>query len=582
MSRTAATSGGRFQPVAPEPPRGNWRALLVDDDEGWAQFVRDTLDAAGATIELRTCASLAAAAEVLATDDFDCVLLDLQLPDARGLHAVSRVRNTCPTMPIVVLSGSSDARWGTQALARGAQDFLMKSLVEAPLLQRAVAYAVERKFRELEIARQATMDDLTGLPNRRAFGGELGDAHASSAALALLAVEVDVDLVIDGIGHEAGDELLAEAARRIRLAVRPGDTVGRMAYDAFSVLCRGVDSSDHALRIADRIARGFEHPVELAERTIFVRPSVGIALGGSESTPTTLLRDADAAKYEAKAAGGTASAVCTDATRAAALDRLELHNDLHGALERDELSLRYQPIVDLSDGSLVGVEALLRWHHPVRGEMAPDDFVPLAESSGLIIPIGEWVLNTACAQLAEWAPYAADGLVMSVNLSAPQVLAPGLLDAVAGAVARAGVPPGSICLELTERAFLDEPDYVADTMRGLNQLGVQLALDDFGTGYSSLRWLAEIPLDVLKVDRSFVAALNTNARSARVTETIVRLGHMLEMNAVGEGIEDASQLARLRALGCTHGQGYLFAPPLTPEGVEWWLRRRRRLDFAHN
>jgi EAL domain-containing protein (putative c-di-GMP-specific phosphodiesterase class I) len=351
-----------------------------------------------------------------------------------------------------------------------------------------------------------------------------------------------------------------------------------MAYDAFSVLCRGVEGSDAALRIADRIARSFEHPIELAGRAIFVRPNVGIALRGTESTPTTLLRDADAAKYEAKAAGGAASAVCTEATRAAALDRLELHNDLHRALECGELSLRYQPIVSLTDGSLAGVEALLRWHHPVRGEIAPDDFVPLAESSGLIVPIGEWVLAKACAQLADWGPLA-EGLVMSVNLSAPQVLAPGLLDAVAGAVATARVDPGSICLELTERAFLNEPDYVADTMTGLNQLGVQLALDDFGTGYSSLRWLAEIPLDVLKVDRTFVAALNSDDRGARVAETILRLGSLLDMEAVGEGIEDASQVARLRALGCTHGQGYLFAPPLTPDGVDWWLRRRR-VGFA--
>jgi EAL domain-containing protein (putative c-di-GMP-specific phosphodiesterase class I) len=208
--------------------------------------------------------------------------------------------------------------------------------------------------------------------------------------------------------------------------------------------------------------------------------------------------------------------------------------------------------------------------------MAPDDFIPLAESSGLIIPIGEWVLATACAQLAEWTPRRGRSpLAVSVNLSAAQLLEPGLRDTVVGAISDAGVDPASVCLELTERAFLNEPDYVADTMRSLAELGVQLALDDFGTGYSSLRWLAEIPLDVLKVDRSFVSALGNEGRSARVAETILRLGHLLEMDAVGEGIEDPGQLERLRALGCTHGQGFLFAPPLTAEGVTWWLRERR-------
>jgi diguanylate cyclase (GGDEF)-like protein len=428
--------------------------------------------------------------------------------------------------------------------------------------------------REVELHHQAFHDPLTGLANRTLFADRVGHALSRSRRLGpvilLLADLDDFKVVNDTLGHPAGDMLLITVADRLRAVVRPEDTVARLGGDEFAVLLDAAEGLDDARGVADRITQAMLHPFYLAGVHTVMGASIGIAAADASASAEALLRDADIAMYAAKAQGKGRCAVYAAEFAAENLGRLQLKSDLSQALERGELSLKYQPIVDLDTGMMVGVEALLRWMHPTLGSVPRSAYIPIAETSGAMLPIGRWVLSQACAQAGRWQrarPRGSAAIGLSVNLAGRQLTDPLLLPAVEGALVDAGLAPSCLTLEITESILLDDEVILAPLME-LKKLGVHVAIDDFGTGHSALTRLRHYPIDTLKVDQSFVNALTPEAPVPDVLiTTILSLGRGLGMTVIAEGVETENQLAALRVLGCRQAQGFLFARPAEPDVI---------------
>jgi len=441
--------------------------------------------------------------------------------------------------------------------------------------------AADRTDADAAARRLSLTDPLTGLPNRVLFADRLDHALARArrdgTQIAVLLLDVDqFKLVNDSLGHDAGDELLTAIAPRLLDAVRESDTVARLAADEFAVLCEGIQEDDDAIALGERIGASLREPMPVQGRELFVTASTGIVVSadGAETTPD-LLSHADAAMYRAKEAGRGRVVLYDELTRGGWVDRLRMETDLRLALERGELSLVYQPIVDLRDGRTRSVEALLRWTHPERGPIGPDVFIPVAEETGLIVEIGRWVLETAVAQVAEWqrTQPGARGLGVTVNVSGRQLFHESLVGDVERVAAESGIAPGTLGLEITESVLMDEGDAVT-VLEALRARGARLSLDDFGTGYSSLSYLKRFPLDTLKIDRAFVSGLGTGQDDAALVATIVSMAGTLGLEVVAEGVETEEQLRLLRDLGCDRAQGFLLARPLPPadlhaDGVIW-------------
>jgi diguanylate cyclase (GGDEF)-like protein/PAS domain S-box-containing protein len=465
------------------------------------------------------------------------------------------------------------ARWGVLWLAHpaaGALDPADVDFVQA--IANILADAIQRLGAEKDIRYQAAHDPLTGLPNRVLFMERLAEALSrpdSSVAVVLLDID-HFKLVNDSLGHSAGDELLMQIAPRLRTALRPGDTIARLGGDEFIVLLEEVSDEISAALLAERIVSVFEAPFDLGAGEHFAKASLGIAMAGPASrTPAALVRDADAALYRAKAKGRARFEVFDREMRARTVERLSVENDLRRALDREELRVAYQPIVSLRDSAIVAVEALLRWKHPRRGLIGPAEFIPVAEESGMIEPIGRWVLDSACGQAALWQASRPDWrpLGICVNLSVRQFMQRDLEATVAAAVAGSGIEASSLCLEITESILLEDPEGVSAAITRMARLGVRFVLDDFGTGYSSLAYLSRLPIDGLKVDRSFVQALGTNERSTAITTAIVRMAQALTLDVIAEGVETQEQLDALQGLHCELAQGFHIHRPLPADAI---------------
>jgi diguanylate cyclase (GGDEF)-like protein len=440
---------------------------------------------------------------------------------------------------------------------------------------------------EEQLRHDALHDALTGLPNRLLFMERLAHALVRSKRredfqFAVLFLDLDrFKVVNDSLGHHVGDELLTSVAARLLSCLRPSDTVARFGGDEFVILLEEISGPDDATRVADRIRAELVAPIVLEGFEVFTSVSVGIALSSSSyQRPEYLLRNADMAMYRAKARGTAGIEIFDRAMHAAALVRLQMESDLRRALEREEFTLAYQPIVSLDERRVTGVEALIRWEHPERGRMSPDEFIPVAEENGLITPIGQWVLGAACRQMADWRTRlgATAPRSMAVNLSTRQLSEPDLVERVSEAVASAGIPPEALRLEITESAIMQNADTAVVLLRRLKDLGVGISLDDFGTGYSSLSYLHRFPLDTLKIDRSFVGRIDQEPRSANLVQTILTLAASLGVKAVAEGVENRLQLQMLHEMGCALGQGYHFSRPLDPADLEAMLLRDPRRD----
>jgi diguanylate cyclase (GGDEF)-like protein len=437
------------------------------------------------------------------------------------------------------------------------------------LLQLA-AIAIEHHVFEDQLSHQAHHDPLTGLANRILFHELLEHALARSVrantAVAVLFLDLDrFKVVNDSLGHDAGDALLAVLARRLESVLRPGDVVSRFGGDEFTVLCEDIDpctAGRQSVNVAERIIDAICEPFVLNGDEQFLSASAGIALAfdGSER-PEDLLRDADAAMYRAKERGRGCCEIFDEAMRARAQDRHEIENTLHRAVSREELRVFYQPVISLYDGECIGVEALVRWQHPDRGLLAPGEFIPLAEETGLVVPMGRWILKAAAAQAAEWqrAQREPARFRLSVNLSGRQLQDPDLAATVGELLDAVGLDPRALCVEITESVLMEDADVGA--LKALKSIGVRVSVDDFGTGYSSLGYLRRFPVDEVKIDRSFVARLGTDPADAAIVAAVVSLGHALGISVVGEGVETEAQRDELRELGADAAQGFLFAPP---------------------
>ena len=439
----------------------------------------------------------------------------------------------------------------------------------------------ERKALEEQLQHQAFHDPLTDLPNRALFMDRLGHALTRADRLgtkvAVLFTDLDnFKVVNDSLGHKAGDQLLIAVADRLKTCLRPEDTVGRLGGDEFTILLEGVAGISNAAEVAERIAEELQPPFVLDCQEVFATTSTGIAVSSSaQAQPTDLLRHADLAMYRAKGKGKACYEVFEPSMSIDALERLKLETELRRALGREEFRVYFQPEILLESGEIVGMEALVRWEHPERGLLLPQEFLSIAEESNLILPIGQWVLREACNQLRTWQEQypSTEPLVMGVNLSAREFFQPSL---IAEILRETGVDPQTLQLEITEGAVAHNHAQNANNkLRDLKALGVQLAIDDFGMGYSSLSYLKRFPVNVLKIDRSFIRELGKDLKDTKIVAAIIHLARALDLKVIAEGVETAEQVEQLRKMECDVAQGYYFSEPLPSEAVSALLQQQR-------
>jgi diguanylate cyclase (GGDEF)-like protein/PAS domain S-box-containing protein len=429
----------------------------------------------------------------------------------------------------------------------------------------------KQKQQEKEIQYQATFDSLTGLPNRflslDRLSQLISESHRTGKRVAVLFLDLDdFKKINDSLGHETGDQLLMQAATRIRSAVRKGDTVGRLGGDEFIVLLGGLSDPSHARYMAETLLARFRIPFLLEDRELVLTVSVGVALYPDDGyTPTELLRNSDTAMYHSKEQGRNTFHYFTDAMNKEVSRRLQLEEQLHGALQREELSLCYQPLIRVETRDLIGMEALLRWHNPKLGNVAPAEFIPIAEQTGLILKIGSYVLTTAVAQLSRWRHQFDKDLRMSINLSPRQFRDPYLISHIEDTLQKNNVPANFLKLEITEGVLINGHEFVDDILSELNELGVSIVMDDFGTGYSSLSYLRTYPFDVLKIDRSFVSDITSDPANRELVNASIDMAHGLGLKVIAEGVETEGQLSYLLNRGCDYAQGYLFGTPLNSD-----------------
>jgi diguanylate cyclase (GGDEF)-like protein len=563
------------------------RVLLVEDNPADARLVREQfLDIDARDFELCHVDSLRGAYTALERQAFDVMLLDLSLPDSQGLNAVNHILNVAPQLPIVVLSGIDDAELSLRAVQVGAQDYLVKGQGDGNLLSRALRYAIERKRNQERLAYLASYDQLTNLPNRSLFNERLASSllHAQRHNRQMVLMFLDLDHfkdINDTLGHSAGDELLKDVAKRLQHCVRAEDTIARLGGDEFTIIINEIKHHKDSAAVAEKILDALTHPFVLEGEEVFVTISIGIAgYPRCGSDPETLIRHADTALYRAKSEGRSNYQFFEAEMNQAVSERMNMINALRHAAKREEFFLYFQPLIHANSGQVYGMEALLRWHHPERGLIPSSEFVPLLEETGLILPVGEWVIREACKQNRLWQEAGLEPLVVSVNLSARQFHKRALHDVVTSAIAESGIQAQQLQLEITESVLLERNHAANRVLTRLRDIGVKLAIDDFGTGYSSLSYLKQYPFDTLKFDRSFIHGITSSDNGAAIVASVINLGHSLGMTVVAEGVETPQQLAILHDHACDQFQGYLFGYPMSAEGCTRWLLQNTARSFS--
>ena len=549
--------------------------LLIEDNPGDARLIREMLfEEEGTPFDLLSVDRLSRGLEALSKRPASLVLLDLSLPDSRGLETFSKVYAHSPKVPIIVLSGNDDETLALYAVKSGAQDYLVKGRIDRELLLRAMQYAIERKRYQEELERQANYDALTGLPNRHLLNDRLKQAVISQRtprSVAVVFIDLDHFKVInDSLGHDFGDDVLRQIGTRLESSVREGDTVARLGGDEFVLILNDQTREDLIFRSMRRIMARVGEPMMVAGHELNIGCSAGISIYPTDGLDAnTLLKNADAAMYRAKSQGRSTFNFFTVEMNELANERLSMEHSLRRAIERDELILHYQPRVNMRTGAIDGVEALVRWMHPERGLIPPDRFIPLAEETGLIVPIGEWVLRTACAQGREWRRRGFPPIVVSVNLSSRQLWTGGLVRIVGDIMVESGMSE-YLELELTESMVMHDVESVVATLQTLRAIGVRLSLDDFGTGYSSLSYLRRLPLSALKIDGSFVRDIQATGGpdDGVLAKAIISLAHSLKFKVVAEGVETQGQYEFLKRNDCDEMQGYFYSPPVPAPDCE--------------
>ena len=535
--------------------------------------------------------------ETLERDEVDVLLMDVGSGSPRELVAVSQARVRAPLVPVVVMADNDDESLALKAVEVGARGYLLKCALSAGALVWSLQHAIrnQRMFLELNIARErarqlATYDQLTGFANRSLFQDRLDQAVASARRnrqkLAVLFLDLDRFKVInDSLGHLAGDALLRLAAQRVATCLRKSDTGARLGGDEFAILLTNLTDEADAPRVAEKVLSALREPVSLKGREHLITGSIGIATFPRDAASSEeLLKRADAAMYAAKSSGRDRYTVFSQSQNTKALERAARESRLRTALESHELAIFYQPVVDASRGRVIGAEALIRWRHPELGLMLPAQFLGIAEESQLIVSIGEWVLRNACEQAARWQQSGHDGFRIAVNVSPNQFASGHFVAMVRDALRGTGLRPDSLELEITERSLLSGGQRTLAQFAMLRGLGVRISIDDFGTGYSALSYLKQLPVDVLKIDQSFVRAVATDPADATITSTIVQMARALNLTTVAEGIETTEQMQLLASYGCSRMQGHLFSEAIEPDRFAellsappfWWLRGAAR------
>jgi diguanylate cyclase (GGDEF)-like protein len=511
--------------------------------------------------------SVAASGRPILVDDYD----------AFENRAANMPRSTFGAVVGVPLT-SADRVIGVIGLASGdgiARSFGDREVAALSRFAKLASIALDNANLVATARRGALYDPITGLPNRELLSDRVNHSlswtrDGEDSPIALILLDLDrFKTINESLGHAVGDSLLVAVGQRLSSCLRPGDTVARFGGDEFGVILDGIRTLDEAHRVAERILDELRAPFTLGEREWFINASLGISIAWpGRGTAGDLFREAEVALVQAKREAGARYAFFEPAMSAATIERVELENDLRRAVERGELRLHYQPLVDMATDRILGVEALVRWQHPTRGLIPPLSFIPVAEESGMIVPLGDWILETACRQAREWQEMLpGSDLVMSVNLSARQFTQPDLVARVSDILEETGLPARLLELEITESVLMDQTEAGTRTLRALRDLGVQLVLDDFGTGYSSLSYLKHLPLDTIKIDRSFVSGLDADDANLPIVQAVIALAHGLGIGVVAEGIETAAQRSRLRELVCDRGQGYYYARPQPPEAI---------------
>ncbi len=583
----------------PPPPSTQVDILIVDDVLENIQLLSTILDSSG--YETRKATNGRMALTAIAATLPDLILLDIRMPDMTGYEVCQKLKADPQTahIPIIFLSAADDVTDKVKAFHVGGSDYITKpfygeevlarvqhqlSIITAQQTIRQLNTQLEQRVQErtqqleaanAQLANMAFRDPLTQLPNRALLMKRLQTMllhQQSSPDRSCTLFYLDCDRfknVNDSLGHQAGDELLVAMAQRLESVLLSRDSLFRLGGDEFVILLNHL-TPDNAIQIAQRILSSFSIPFYLRERDIFVSFSIGIVLDCSTyRSSEELLRDADTAMYEAKSLGRDQYQIFTPAMYQKVCHRLQLETDLRKAILNHEFLLHYQPIVELASETIIGMEALLRWHHPQKGLIPPNQFIPIAEETGLIVKLGHWALETACQQLFSWQKQQLvdSSFSVSVNVSANQFAQANYLEQVDEVLTKTQLNPQCLKLEMTETVIMQNHTLVADIIRNLQNRGIQLSMDDFGTGYSSLNYLHSFPLNHLKIDRSFVQRLDQGKGSLELVTAIVQIAKTMSMNLIAEGIETRMQLTQLKSLGCQMGQGYLFSKPLPAEDI---------------
>jgi diguanylate cyclase (GGDEF)-like protein len=542
------------------------QVLIVDDDRSTRTSLKHTLQRDG--FEVEEAADGAQALQMLKYLRPDVILMDAVMPVMDGFTACARMQEmpSSSSIPVLMITALEDNTSVERAFAAGASDYIPKPIHFAVLSQR-VRRIIEANQAEKKIRHMAYNDLLTGLPNRALFFEQLGrhieQARMAGESVAVLFLDLDrFKNVNDSLGHDVGDQLLVMVAQRLRRSVRNADCVARLGGDEFTVVLSHLTSPNAAVSVAQNICRALSTPFEINGQDIFVSTSVGISMYPHDGTDVgTLLKHADTAMYRAKK-NSNGFQFFEASMELAISENVRLENDLRRALDRHELDVFYQPQVGVGDGRIVGMEALARWRHPTRGMVPPSDFIPLAEETGLIALLGEWVLRTACLQLRDWMQSGLPQMRLAVNVSVRQVLQKDFAATVEKVLTETGVPADLLELEITESTLMEHAQHTLQALHRLRELGVRLSIDDFGTGYSSLSYLKRFPVDIIKIDRSFVRDVPHDADDAAIVTGIIALAHSLRLQVVAEGVETDAQMQFLTKHGCDILQGYFLSPPV--------------------
>lgn len=592
--------------------------LIIDDDVVVRITVQDYLEEAG--FHVLEAADGKSGLEIVANEPVDLVLLDISLPDMDGFAVCRQLRATPAGkhLPILIVTGSDDADAVHQAFEVGATDFSSKPIHFELLVHRiryilrASTIAEDLRSREASLADAqqrmldlAYVDRITGLANRTLFDQHLRHAVVSAKRhernLAVLFLDLDhFKRINDTWGHSAGDKVLREVAERLSESLRESDlatrlgntqttaderdyTIARLGGDEFVIVLPEIRRNEDAALVAERIISAMTEPFEVCSTEVYVGCSIGISLYSKEANSAEiLLRQADGAMYQAKREGRNGYRFYTGELQSQTLARLKLEARLRHAVDREEFILHYQPRLDLNTSEVIGMEALVRWQCPGQGLIAPNEFISVAEETGLIITLGQWVLDQACKQARLFHQAGLSDLRVSVNVSMVQLCDPGLLDAIVDALQKHRLPANLLEIELTESALMGDVERNSKMLAELASLGVRISIDDFGTGYSSLNYLKRLPLDYLKIDRCFIKEMHRDSNDAAIVDAVVRLAHSLRLRVVAEGIDNADHEQLLREFGCDEVQGFLYAKPMPAESFhEWVLNHQNAVQLTH-